>query len=121
MGLLQYLGDINQRKKMITPEIIEEVTKRLVNVYQPETIYLFGSYAWGHPDEESDLDLLIVVRTSDEKSHKRIIPGLHVLWDLNISKDLLVYTQEEFDVRVVDPTSFLHKIKNKGKVIYARS
>jgi predicted nucleotidyltransferase len=106
---------------MITPEIIEEVKKRLVNVYQPEAIYLFGSYAWGHPDEESDLDLLVVVRTSDEKSHKRSIPGRRALWELDIAKDIIVYTQDEFNARVTDPTSLLYKIKNNGKVIYARS
>lgn len=106
---------------MISPEIIDEVKKRLVNVYDPEMIYLFGSYAWGHPDDESDLDLLVVVRISDEKSHKRCIPGRRALWDLNIAKDLMVYTQDEFDARITDSTSLVYKVKNKGKVLYARS
>lgn len=106
---------------MTTPEIIEEVKKRLITIYQPEAIYLFGSYAWGHPDEESDLDLLVVVQASDEKSHKRCIPGRRALFELDIAKDLLVYTREEFDARVTDPTTLVYKIKNKGKVIYARS
>jgi len=106
---------------MITPEIIEEVKKRLVDVYDPEEIYLFGSYAWGNPDEESDLDLLVVVRTSEEKSHKRTIPGRRALRELNISKDLMVYTQKEFDERAADPTTLVYKIKNKGKVLYARA
>jgi predicted nucleotidyltransferase len=105
---------------MITPEIIEEVKNRLVNVYQPEAIYLFGSYAWGHPDEESDLDLLVVVRQSDEKSHKRSLPGRRALWGLNIAKDIMVYTQDEFNERVIDPTTLIYKIKTKGRVIYAR-
>ncbi len=106
---------------MITTEIIEEVKKRLVAVYGPEAIYLFGSYAWGNPDEESDLDLLVVVKASDEKSHRRCIAGRRALWELNIAKDLIVYTQKEFNERVKDSSSLLHKIKNSGKVIYARS
>ena len=106
---------------MITPEIIEEVKKRLITVYAPEEIYLFGSYAWGTPDDQSDLDLLVVIHSSDEKSHRRSIPGRRALWDLNIAKDLIVYTKDEFDARVTDPTSLLYKIKNMGTVIYARS
>lgn len=106
---------------MITPDLIEEVKKRLVAVYNPETIYLFGSYAWGHPDEDSDLDLLVVVAHSDEKSHKRCLVGHHALWGLDISKDLLVYTIDEFNERTSNETSFLSKIKNEGKVLYARS
>ena len=106
---------------MITPEIIEEVKNRLVNVYNPEAIYLFGSYAWGTPDEESDLDLLVVVQSSDERSHKRTIVGRRALWELDIPKDLIVYTQEEFNARIIDSTSLVYKIKNNGKVIYARS
>ena len=105
---------------MITPEIIEEVKNRLVEVYHPELIYLFGSYAWGNPDEDSDLDLLVVVHASDEKSHKRSIVGRRALWELDIAKDLIVYTNDEFNERITDPTSLLYKIKNDGKVIYAR-
>jgi predicted nucleotidyltransferase len=93
----------------------------LVKAYNPIAIYLFGSYAWGHPDEESDLYLLVVVPTSDEKSHKRSILGRRALWDFDISKDLIVYTQDEFNERISDPTTLLHKIKSKGKVLYARN
>ncbi len=106
---------------MITHEIIKEVKKRLIEVYNPEAIYLFGSYAWGHPDEESDLDLLVVVQDSDEKSHRRCIPGRRALRDLDIAKDLMVYTQAEFDARVTDCSTLVYKVKNNGRVLYARS
>lgn len=106
---------------MISNEIIESVTQKLVKTYNPIAIYLFGSYAWGHPDEESDLDLLVVIPESNEKSHKRSIIGRRALWELDIPKDLIVYTQDEFNARIADSTSLLYKIRNKGKVLYARS
>jgi predicted nucleotidyltransferase len=68
----------------ISHEIIEEVKNRLINVYNPITIYLFGSYAWGCPTEESDLDFLVIVDDSQEKRHKRGKPGYETLWDLDI-------------------------------------
>jgi predicted nucleotidyltransferase len=43
---------------MISPDVIEEVKNRLIKAYNPLEIYIFGSYAWGHPDDESDLGSL---------------------------------------------------------------
>jgi uncharacterized protein len=106
---------------MISPETIEEVKKRLVETYNPIEIYLFGSYAWGTPDEESDLDLLIVVDESNEKSYNRTRPGHHVLFGLNISKDLIIYTKEEFDKVASNIATLGYKIKKEGKLIYARA
>jgi predicted nucleotidyltransferase len=106
---------------MISKDTIQEVTNRLVNVYNPIEIYLFGSYAWGNPTEDSDLDLLVVVEESDEKSHKRSIKAAEALWDLKIPKDLLIYTKKEFVDREEDITTLIYKIKKDGKVLYARS
>ena len=106
---------------IISNEVIEEVKTRLIEVYNPVKIYLFGSYAWGYPTEDSDLDLLIVVDDSQEKKHKRSRPGYEALWGLGISKDLMIYTQHEFDQRANDPSSLMYKILKNGKVLYART
>ena len=106
---------------MITPEIIEEVKNRLIKVYDPVAIYLFGSYAWGNPDDDSDLDLLIVVEKSDEKSYKRPIHGYKALRGLDISKDLIIKTKDEFEQISNDITTLGYKIKKEGTLIYARA
>jgi uncharacterized protein len=106
---------------MINKKIIEEVKNRLIKTYDPVAIYLFGSYAWGHPDDESDLDLLIVVEQSDEKSYKRPIPGHRALRGLDISKDIIVQTRDVFDRRSKEITTLEFKIKRDGKVLYARA
>jgi predicted nucleotidyltransferase len=77
---------------MIENKIINEVVRRLIDVYHPIEIYLFGSYAWGHPTDESDLDLLVVVENSEEKRYIRPVAGLLALFGLNISKDLIIST-----------------------------
>lgn len=105
---------------MIKKNVINEVVKRLVDVYHPQEIYLFGSYAWGHPTEESDLDLLVVVENSTQKRYERPIPGLLALFGMNISKDLIVSTQKEFSEHAEDASSFYFKIKHDGKRIYAK-
>lgn len=106
---------------MIKQDIIQEITHRLVAVYNPVTIYLFGSHAWGHPDEESDLDFLVVVEQSTEHPCKRSIKAADALWDLKVPKDLLVYTKQEFEERENDVTTLIYKIKKDGKVLYARA
>lgn len=106
---------------MISKKILEEVKKRLIRTYNPRMIYLFGSYAWGTPTEESDLDLLIVIDKSEEKSYKRTLIGYDALFGLGISKDLIVFTKEEFEKRSNDITTLSYKIKKDGKVLYARA
>ena len=106
---------------MIKKEIIEEVKKRLIEVYNPVAIYMFGSYAWGTPTEDSDLDLLIVVDKSDEKSYKRPVAGYRALRGLDISKDLIIKTKEEFEQASNDITTLIYKIKNDGELIYAKA
>lgn len=105
---------------MITNQTIEEVKKRLISAFDPIEIYIFGSYAWGHPDEESDLDLLIVVDAYDDK-YKAMVEGYRVLTGLSISKDILVLNRQEFETESQDITKFCYKIKKKGRKIYARA
>jgi predicted nucleotidyltransferase len=52
-------------------DLIQEITRRLVAEFDPEQIFLFGSYAWGIPNEDSDVDLLVIVTQSDAR-----LPGL---------------------------------------------
>lgn len=106
---------------MVTQNIIEEVKRRLVKVYKPSKIYLFGSYAWGTPHEESDLDILVVVDESHERPIKRSFNGYKALWGLGIAKDIIVYTKDEFETLARKKASLQYKIKHWGKVIYARA
>jgi predicted nucleotidyltransferase len=106
---------------MIHSQVIEEVKNRLVKAYDPIAIYLFGSYAWGTPNEDSDLDILIVVDASEEKSYKRPILGYQALRGLNISKDIIVHTKDVFDRRSNEITTLEYKIKKDGRILYARA
>ncbi len=106
---------------MTNKELIEEIKNRLVKTYNPVAIYLFGSYAWGAPTKDSDVDLFIVVDKSDEKSYLRSIAGHKALRGLDISKDIIVQTKEIFDRRSKEITTLEFKIKRDGKVLYARA
>ena len=45
--------------------VIQNILRKLIEEYTPEKVILFGSYAYGDPDPDSDIDLLIIKETSD--------------------------------------------------------
>ena len=106
---------------MITPEMIERVKDILVAEYKPVEPYLFGSYAWGHPDEYSDLDLLVVVDEYTEHPHHMLVNGHKALLGLRISKDIILFTKEVFERKAEHPSTLCHRVKMKGIKIYARA
>lgn len=106
---------------MISSETIKEVVKRLVDTYNPLEIYLFGSYARGDQREDSDLDLVVIVESSSEKSHARVRAGYAALRGLGLYKDLLVYTKDEFALRINDIATLPYYVKKEGKCLYARA
>lgn len=107
---------------MRNEEIIKNMTQRLVDLYHPVAIYLFGSYAWGLPDEESDVDLLVIVdQCKPEDRYMALVEGHRALHGVGLPKDLLLLTKEEFDQYSTDQRKIYYKIKNKGKLLYARA
>ena len=106
---------------MVNEQMIEEVKERLVAAYDPLAIYIFGSYVWGHPDEESDLDILVVIDEYKKDRFKTMADGHRVLIDLDLAKDILLYNKEQFDVCSSDKTSICNKVVNEGKQIYAKA
>ncbi len=97
---------------------LKEITSRLIKIYNPEEIYLFGSYAWGTPGAHSDIDLFIVVENSDLDRAERIRVGLRALLDMNISVDILVYTKEEVEEKKNHPSTLTYKILTRGVKLY---
>lgn len=98
---------------------LKEAVRRIIEKFDPEKIILFGSYAYGRPTADSDMDLMVVMNT-DEKPHKRAISLRKVLKGIDIPKDIIVKTPEEF-YRFKDIAgTIIYPVSHKGKVIYER-
>lgn len=104
--------------KAINQNLLDEVTARLAAEFQPEQVWLFGSYAWGEPDEDSDLDLLVVVSHSDETPVRRSQRAHRCLRGLGIAKDVLVKTRAELDRFRHVRSSLEAEILQRGRLIY---
>src|SRR5277367_6623535 len=61
-----------ERVKTLPQGLLEKAVERLKAEFQPEEIYLFGSHAWGTPTDDSDVDLMVIVRVSGEKAIRRM-------------------------------------------------
>jgi hypothetical protein len=97
---------------------IDTAVERLVAEFQPEQIWLFGSYAWGEPTPDSDLDFVVVVPDSDESPRRRVQRAHSCLCELGMSKDAAVQTRAEFDRFIEVPASLAFKITREGTLLY---
>ena len=102
---------------MYTQEQINNVVSRIIQNVHPYKVILFGSYATGEPNENSDIDLLII-KNSDFPMNKRALEIRPFLRGLKIPMDILVYTQNEYQEQINSKYSFLSQIVEKGKVLY---
>ncbi|MBI4266753.1 MAG: nucleotidyltransferase domain-containing protein [Chloroflexi bacterium] len=102
-------------------KLIEEVVEKIKREYQPEKIILFGSYAYGTPTEDSDIDLFIIKET-DKRRVDRFVEVSKLLEEpkRHISIQPMVYTPEEVKKRLAIGDQFVEDVMNKGEILYAR-
>jgi len=104
--------------KAITSELLGEATRRLVQEFQPEEIWLFGSHAWGTPDENSDVDLMVIVPNSQERATRRMQRAHHCLRGIGFPKDVLVSTRAEVERYRHLRASLFHQVLTQGRKLY---
>jgi predicted nucleotidyltransferase len=104
--------------KTMPQSLLDQAVDRLKAEFQPEEIYLFGSRAWGAPDQDSDIDLMVIVPQSDERPIRRDQRAQRCLGRLLISADVLVRTRGEVNrVREVQG-SLTHAVLRNGRKLY---
>lgn len=94
----------------------------------PYKIILFGSFAWGTPNANSDIDLLVVLNNEDFSSSymellkKRVMVRNKIIdINKNIGVDLLVYSKSELNKMLELESVFVKTILEKGVLLYEKS
>ena len=109
---------------MITNKQIQDVTSIIVKEIQPEKIFLFGSYAGGVPDRNSDVDFIVIVNNAlEKKSRMEGMVNLNLKTatpNLIFPKDFKIYSIEEFNNLKEKKSSFLHTALQNSKLLYER-
>jgi uncharacterized protein len=104
---------------MIETRQINDIVKRIAINYKPEKIILFGSYARGNYNEDSDLDFILIKDTTAPK-HKRGLEVRRLFYGLSIPMDFKIYTTIEFTNELSNQYSFLSSAIKGSKILYER-
>lgn len=105
-------------KRIAFPQIKRAAVK-MAEAVQPEKIILFGSYAYGHPNKDSDVDFLLVVKDRTRKKRREIsLKASSALIPRPFSVDIVVRSSQDIGPRIKGGDFFLEEIFEKGRVIY---
>lgn len=98
---------------------IKRLCKQIVDKFRPQKVILFGSYAYGTPTPDSDIDLLVVM-PFDGRVHEQAVKIRRSL-DTTMPVDLLVRTSEQVRERIEMEDFFMREIVSQGKVLYEKN
>lgn len=111
---------------MVTrPEILEndrplaELVHRLVDAFQPERLYLFGSRGRNEADPDSDYDLLMILSHLEAPAYRIAQQAHSLVWGLGISADILVWSRTEFERRLPLKASLPAIVVREGMLLHA--
>lgn len=98
--------------------LLGEIVEKIKTGSQPEKIILYGSYAYGTPDEGSDIDLLIVMETEATPFERRVAVRRIVDLRVPVAFAPIVVTPKELADRLEMGDPFFEEIMQKGRVLY---
>jgi predicted nucleotidyltransferase len=105
------------RGKDIPMRVIRRFARDVAEKFHPDKVILFGSYAYGTPHEDSDVDILVVMPSRDPLS---LAARIDIAIDPPFPLDIIVRTPAEMKWRLAERESFLTEVVTKGKVLYEK-
>lgn len=102
---------------MVSKTDIKRYCDAIATAFKPLKIILFGSYAYGQPNEDSDVDVLVVMPKS-KRAYRSIGTKIRMAVDADFPVDILVRGESEVQRRVRQKDMFMTHITQNGKVMY---
>src|SRR6266404_2768377 len=95
---------------------INSLCDEIAREFRPQKIILFGSHAYGNPEWDSDVDLLVIMPFKGTPHRQAVAIRSRI--EAGVALDLLVRTPEQISRRLAMGDSFIREILERGKVIY---
>jgi predicted nucleotidyltransferase len=105
---------------MISEDLLEEVTRRLVDGFDPDKIILFGSQARGSANSKSDLDLLVICPIQG-KRRRMMVDMDRSLRGLRLARDIVLLSPDEYERDRHIPGTIARPAATEGKILYERN
>lgn len=102
----------------ITESIVNAMTTRIVNRLSPRKIILFGSYAKGIINKNSDVDLLVVMDCTSEKKRELQAEIRRELREFNVPKDIVVATEDDLERYKNSWWTIYYSAVKEGRVVF---
>ena len=103
----------------VTRRSLDEIVRRIVTHLHPEKIILFGSYGYGTPTDDSDVDLMVIMQT-DAPPADRYLAVSRLLRPRPFPLDIVVKTPDEIAQALEKEDFFVREIVRQGQVLYER-
>ena len=104
---------------MLPDQTIQAAVDRIVAAANPTKVILFGSYARGEANEDSDLDLMVVEPVVDDRATE-MIRLRRAVGRVGIGVDVLVYSDAEYEERKDWLSNVVYWAAREGKVLYEK-
>ena len=118
---------------LIDKNTISNIVYKIASNVNPDKIFLFGSYATGHANEDSDIDIAVILNDYNNlreiqldlmrlrrKIDKRSIEIQRLLIGSKLPVDVLVYTNDEFEKEKSAQYSFVNSAIQGAQLLYER-
>lgn len=105
------------RGAAVPMRVIRRFARQVAERFQPDKIILFGSQAYGTPNDDSDVDILVIMPCRNQ-----IDQSVRICWDIEapFPLDLIVRTPHNLKWRLAEGESFHSEIINRGKLLYEK-
>lgn len=118
--MTQIKANVHSFRFQPVSQTLPKAIKKIARALKPEKIILFGSYAYGEPTPDSDVDLLVIMKTNANQK-ERYLAVSRLLRPRQFPVDIIVKTPDEIENAVKTKGNFfVQEIMRRGKVLYKR-
>ena len=103
---------------VIPRQAIKKWCEKVAREFQPEKIILFGSYAHGQPNKDSDVDMLVIMRLERGKRDVRQAAVIRERVQASFPMDVIVRSPQQIEKRLAQGDSFIIDVLRQGRLMY---